>query len=452
MKSTETVLFLVALLLGVGASAQQPVPVGSEFQVNTYTTNDQYRPAAASQPDGGFVIVWQSYGSSGTDTDGASIQGQRYSPGGAPAGSQFQVNTATTYWQWGADIGTDAGGNFLVVWASPHLGVDGGDFDIFGQRFLANGSAVGDEFPVNSYTIGRQERPAIAMAPGGEFVVAWQTEEPDTDDLGGIRAQRFAADATPVGNEFPVNTFTTEHQRWPSLAIDAGGDFVVVWQGDDSAGSDTDPIGPTKSINGQLFAKDGSLVGGEFQVNTYTTDHQYRPSVAMDSDGDFIVVWDSRGSDGPDTNSSIQAQRYAADGTPQGEEFQVNTYIFGGQTYADIAPTSAGAFVVVWQSTGSDGGDGGTSGKESVQMRRFSADGMAIGEDYQVNAFTSDQQWHATVSATPGNEIVVSWESRYDDPAVYYRFGIRAQRFEDDLLFACGQESGDTSDWSATVP
>jgi len=85
-------------------------------------------------------------------------------------------------------------------------------------------------------------------------------------------------------------------------------------------------------------------------------------------------------------------------------------------------------------------------------MRRFSADGMAIGEDYQVNAFTSDQQWHATVSATPGNEIVVSWESRYDDPAVYYRFGIRAQRFEDDLLFACGQESGDTSDWSATVP
>ena len=449
MQSRITALLFSAVLVAVSVFAQQPVPIGSEFRVNSHVLEDQIRPRLAHQPDGGFIVVWDSdeSGAGGTDTNGC-VLGQRYNSDGARVGNEFQINTSTTYWQWGADIGTDSAGNFVVVWASPHLGVDGGDFDIFGQRFLANGSAVGDEFPVNTYTTGRQEVPAIAVAPGGEFVVAWQAEKPDTDDRGGIRAGRFAADATPIGDDFPVNTFTTEHQRVPAVAIDDDGDFVVVWQGDDSGGTDTDPINPTKSISGQLFANDGGMVGGEFQVNTYTTEHQYHPSVAMDSDGDFMVVWDSDKSYGPDTNSSIQAQRYAADGTPLGSEFQVNSYTTGGQKYPDVTMASSGAFDVVWASTGTSGTDSGWS----VQMRRLSADGMPVGEDFQVNSWTSGYQEHPAVSATSSKEIVVVWEGGYDDPVKYYEDGIWGQRFDEDLLFASGFEFGDVTGWSATVP
>lgn len=452
MKPRVLALLPGLLLVGSPILAEQPDPLGGEFRVNTYTTENQLRPRVAHQPDGSFIVVWESRGSNGTDTDGSSIQGQRFFLGGLPVGNEFQVNTSTTYWQWGADIGTDAAGNFVVVWQSPHAGVDGGDFDIFGQRYLANGSAIGNEFPVNSYTTGRHEIPAIAVAPDGEFVVVWMSERPDTDDETGIRARRFEADATPIGDDFPVNTFTTDHQRLPAVAIDDEGDFVVVWQGDDSGGSDTDPINPTKSIHGQLFANDGSLVGGEFQVNTYTTDHQYAPSVAMDSDGDFVVVWDSQGSYGPDTNTSVQAQRYSADGTPLGSEFQVNTYIFGVQENAKVAMTSGGAFVVVWQSTGSYGSDVGGYSKHSVQMRRFSADGMAIGGDFQVNTYTTNQQWYPGVSAIASGEILVVWESPRDDPARVDRFGIYGQRFDEDLLFASGLEFGDLSGWSFTIP
>jgi len=448
MKSKMSALAVAVLLAGGLALAQQPDRIGMEFRVNSHLNKDQIRPRLAHQPDGGFIVVWDSAesGLGGTDTNGC-VLGQRYGSDGAPAGVEFQINTSTTYWQWAGDIGTDAAGNFIVVWASPHAGVDGGDFDIFGQRFLANGSAVGGEFPVNTYTTGRQEVPAIAMAPGGEFVIAWYAEKPSTDDRGGIRAQRFAADATPVGSEFPVNTFTTEHQRAPAIAIDDEGDFVVVWQGDDSAGPDTDPSNPTKSINGQLFASDGSMVGGEFQVNTYTTDHQYHPSVAMDSDGDFMVVWDSRGSYGPDTNTSVQGQRYAADGTPQGSEFQVNSYITGGQEYPDVTMASSGAFVVVWASTGTSG----TDINWNVQMRRFSADGMPVGQDFQVNTYTTSYQEHPAVSATPSHEIVVVWEGGHDFPGVS-SLGIWGQRFEEDLLFGSGLEFGDLSGWSFSIP
>ena len=39
-------------------AAQQPVPVGSEFQVNTFTTNYQLRPSVSVDADGDFVVVW----------------------------------------------------------------------------------------------------------------------------------------------------------------------------------------------------------------------------------------------------------------------------------------------------------------------------------------------------------------------------------------------------------
>lgn len=448
MKTRVFALLFLVPLSGGAILAQQPDPIGVEFRVNSHVLEDQIRPRLAHQPDGGFIVVWDSdeAGVGGTDTSGC-ILGQRYDSSGARVGNEFQINSSTTYWQWGADIGTDAAGNFVVVWASPHAGGYGGNFDIFGQRYLANGSAIGNEFPVSSYNTGLQEYPAVAVAPGGEFVVTWQSDKPSTDDRTGIRARRFGADATPIGSDFPVNTFTTEHQRWPAIAIDDDGDFVVVWQGDDSGGSDTDPVNPTKSISGQLFASDGSLIGGEFQVNTYTTDHQYHPSVAMASDGDFLVVWDSRGSHGPDTNSSIQGQRFAADGTPLGSEFQVNSYITGSQEYADVAMASDGAFAVVWASTGSTGPDVGWS----VQMRRLSADGMLVGQDFQVNSYTSGTQYHPAVSTTPSKEIVVVWQGHYDHPG-FTSFGIWGQRFEEDLLFASGLEHGDLSGWTSSTP
>jgi hypothetical protein len=70
--------------MALPAGAQSPV--GAQFQVNTYTDNYQYRRSVAADADGGFVVVWQSYGSSGTDTSSFSIHAQRYrDPAPVPA-------------------------------------------------------------------------------------------------------------------------------------------------------------------------------------------------------------------------------------------------------------------------------------------------------------------------------------------------------------------------------
>ena len=39
----------------------------SEFQVNSYTANQQYRPAVALEPSGDFVVAWESFGQDGSE-------------------------------------------------------------------------------------------------------------------------------------------------------------------------------------------------------------------------------------------------------------------------------------------------------------------------------------------------------------------------------------------------
>ena len=78
-----TSLLLLALTLPRLAWAE-PVPVGSEFQANTYTTSSQSRAAVAANSAGDFVVVWQSYGQDGS-TDG--ISGQRYDSAGLKTAS-----------------------------------------------------------------------------------------------------------------------------------------------------------------------------------------------------------------------------------------------------------------------------------------------------------------------------------------------------------------------------
>jgi hypothetical protein len=81
----------------------------------------------------------------------------------------------------------------------------------------------------------------------------------------------------------------------------------VVWDSEGSAGTDSSH----SSIQGQRYDSSGSAVGGEFQVNTYTANFQFTPSVAVQTNGDFVVVWHSEGSAGTDSgSSSVQGQRF----------------------------------------------------------------------------------------------------------------------------------------------
>ena len=87
------------------------------------------------------------------------------------------------------------------------------------------------------------------------------------------------------------------------MAANADGSFIVVWDGAGPQGSKSD-------IHGRRIDSTG-LGFGEFQINTYTTSLQEYPALALNSEGRFVVVWQSSGSSGTDTHFySIQGQRF----------------------------------------------------------------------------------------------------------------------------------------------
>jgi hypothetical protein len=112
-------------------------------------------------------------------------------------------------------------------------------------------------------------------------------------------------------------------------------------------------------------------LGGEFQVNEYTTSHQLLSDVAVDEDGNFVIVWESYAQVGG--NFEIFGRRYDAAGQGMGGEFLVNTYTSGAQQYPAVAAGDRGDFVVVWQ--GPDGSGVGIFGQ------RYAGPGLYLGAD-----------------------------------------------------------------------
>ena len=203
-----------------------------------------------------------------------------------------------------------------------------------------------------------------ALADGG-FVVTWSSYGQDGSG-NGIYGQRYAADGTPVGSEFRVNTTTSSDQIYSSVtALDDGG-FVVTW-------SSSARTAAAMASTASAMRRTAAPVGSEFRVNTYTSgDQPGYSSVTALADGGFVVTWSSFGQDG--SGYGIYGQRYAADGTPVGSEFRVNTYTASDQIYSSVTALADGGFVVTWSSYGQDGSGYGIYGQ------RYAADGTRGGK------------------------------------------------------------------------
>ena len=392
--------------------------IGSEFLVNTYTVSAQKRPSVAMDADGDFVVAWQSYGQDGSNY---GIFAQRYNADGSTAGSEFAVNTVTSNVQNLPAIAMDADGDFVIAWQSD--GQDGNGNGIIAQRYNADGSTVGSDFVVNTHTANSQSNASIAMDADGDFVIAWQSFGQNTNGYG-IYAQRFNADGSTAGSEFKVNTYDESsnlgakllsiplmtYQTRPTIAMDADGDFVIAWQSSYQDGSNS-------GIYAQRYTANGNTAGSEFRVNTNTTGDQTFANIAMDADGDFVVVWNSRYQDG--SGDGIYAQRYNAAGVAAGGEVLVNTYTTDGQATPNVAMDADGDFVVAWQSYGQDAGTYG------VYAQRYIADGTAAGVEFSVNSYADGPQYVAKIAMDADGDFVIAWESQSQDGDYFGVYGQR---------------------------
>jgi hypothetical protein len=317
-------------------------------------------------------------------------------------------------------VASDAAGNFVVVWES--LGQDGSGYGVFAQRYDANGATRGGEFQVNTYTTGNQWGAAVASDIAGDSVVVWMSAGQDGSGLG-IFAQRYDNLGTPRGTEFRVNTFTTQGQSFPDVAMDAAGDFVVAWA---SSGQDGSGYG----VFARRYDGAGAPRGPEFRVNTETYGTQEAPAVASDPEGDFVIAWTGLDEDGRSFAFDIFAQRYEASGAPIGSQFQINTYTSGWQDQSSVAFDATGGFVVAWNSAGPDGDLWG------VSARCYDSTGAPRGDEFRVNAYTTSIQLGSALTLSPDGNVVAVWSGSGpgDSSGVFGR------------LFGCGAPTAAAAD------
>ncbi len=134
-------------------------------------------------------------------------------------------------------VASDADGDFAIAWAS--LGQDGNGYGVYAQRYLANGAVVGGELRVNTYTTDMQYAPAIAMDAAGDAVVVWESIN-QNGHLDGVYAQRYDTSGAPAGGEFNLASYSTGGHAMPAVAMDAAGSFVADWEIYDTSGSGWD--------------------------------------------------------------------------------------------------------------------------------------------------------------------------------------------------------------------
>lgn len=364
-------------------------PDGPNFRVNDNASpHHQLRPSVAMDPAGKFVVVWEDW-RNGHISD---VYAQRYDASGVPQDSNFQVNELWAE-NWHVSVAMDGSGSFAIAWADFRAS------DIYCQRYDSSGVPLGTNFKVDdnpdtTYQVGL----SVSMNWSGSFVVAWD------DDRGGnqdIYAQRYDSLGGPQGPNFRVDDDTLrEWQQDPSVAMDSSGGFIIAWKDHRNAGSD---------IYLQRYDRSGAPLGSNLKVNddVGSTIQEY-PSLAMGLSGNFAVVWE----DNRDAQPDVYAQTYDSLGIPQSSNFKINDDA-GTSEQGDpfVAMDSKGDFAVVWHDERS-----GYRDMYSQRYDQFGApqgSNFRVNDD-EGSVF---QEFSSAAMDANGNSVVVwiDWRNVYSD-------------------------------------
>ncbi len=366
---------------------------------------------------GGFVVSWNSYDAYAMST---RLVAQRFEPTGVEAGPRLEIAGRNV---GDAEVALDADGDLVAIWGRGmyNAGVNVRFFDAADNPTGPTGRLIHE-----STSIG-MSYPAVAADADGDFVATWRQYDANTMRHA-VWAQRFAADGSPHGARFLVGVPDgySYLNATPAVAVDADGDFLIVW--DNGYNS---MYGTYDSIVGRFFDADGYALGEEV---TFAGDRAEMtvstPAVAMDDAGNFVVAWSAY--DGPTANGSLIAQRFDATGMPVGDPIEV------AEAYMTTLPAPAvgmdadGDFLVARPV-----GDA-MDGVSQVVGHFYDAAGAAVGEP--VMLVDHDGMDNVAVAMDAAGAFILTWSDgdpyggTYDDDDGP---GIIAQRFD-----ATGQAAG----------
>jgi hypothetical protein len=291
------------------------------------------------------------------------------------------------------------------------------------DRFLLSATPVGPEFQVNT-TASVFAAPGQVAAAGdaaGDCVIVWTSDAAGTNGDLNVFARLYNAAGLPQGNDFRVNATLNPAQSSvpdpPAVAMDAAGDFMVVWERSAPAGSSF-----FYDIVARRFNAAGTALGSEFQVDSASNGSVGGgtvPAVAMDANGNATVVWATTDYDptifnGQVAIEAIYAQSYNAAGQTVGPNFRVSAHrdLKGIPAIARnpaVAQNAAGDLVVTWTGRDQIFDPSGANFSLGIYAKRYHA-GTA-GAEFLANTTITDEQNYSKVAMDPAGDFVIAWNT-----------------------------------------
>jgi hypothetical protein len=339
-----------------------------------------------------------------------------------------------------------------VVWSSY-----ANNGNVMAQLFNAAGiPQLATEITVSQTAPGTQSYPDVAMDANGDFVVVWSGLGPSTNtttNTSDVFYRVFGPTGSALTSQMQANVYATSVQDDARVAMDpVSGGFVIVWTSSEQPATQGGPLQQSSNIFYRTFLlangapAPGPTVSLEQQVDVASPYVQDEPDVAMDDNGDFVVVWNAYTGSGNSTN--IDGRYYPAGlAGVGGTQFTLNTIAvqqdFTGpnQTFGTSAPLdlwatgprvamdiTSGNFVATWATYQAASADG-----YNVYYRQYAATATATPPAPTATS-TSGQQivgspstpppvsvacWQLmpAVSVAPGGAFTVVWTSFGHDNA-----------------------------------
>ncbi|MBQ9816562.1 MAG: metallophosphoesterase [Proteobacteria bacterium] len=268
---------------------------------------------------------------------------------------------------------------------------------------------------INNNGDGQQLNPAIAMhRTTGSFVAVWEDDSSGDDGKGtagskkgvnnhDIMARIFYGGGCQKVAQFAVNADKAGDQKTPAVAMDKDGNFVVVWSDD-------------KDGNGyyEIFMRGFDEKGKEriktTVVNSKADGQQLNPSIAMAPNGRFVVAWEDE-SNGAST-PQIYIRGFDANGKQTFADRNVDN-LEGVRRKPDVGIADDGSFVVTWED------DSDMNKMFQVQAKGFKADGTDRIKRFTVNSVADGQQLNPSISMNGAGVFYIAYEDDADGNGIY---------------------------------
>jgi hypothetical protein len=331
-----------------------------------------FQPQAAIDANGDAMVVWYQW-------DGAheSIWANR-NVGGA-WGIAVLIETDNLFNAYNPHVAVDPSGNAIAVWEQ---WAGNNEHNIMANRYTPGsgwGTATAIE-ALTGHTIGAQ----VAVDAGGNAIVVWS--HADANYIYHLMANLYTL-GSGWGTAATIENNLGDAVA-PQIAFDNNGNAMAVW---------TQPSDYLSSVWANRYIS-GSGWGTPTLIENNSSNSTYNPQVALDANGNAIVVWDQFCG----SRTCIMANRYSAGSWGTAQAIDLNSGVHHAMNPM-VKMDASGNAIAVWQQYSSS-----TATYTSIRANRYTQ-GSGWGTSTLIETTDLGDAWAPRVAVNASGNTFAVW-------------------------------------------